>query len=229
MSVAAGVLVVLEGPEGVGKTTQLRHLAARLARAGVAHRTVREPGGTGIGDEIRRALLDPAMQIGARAEALLFMASRAQLVDTVVRPAMAAGEVVLADRFFLATYAYQIAGRALDPEGVRAANAFATLGLVPDLTLLLDLPEGEGFARIAARGDHDRMERSGAAFHARVLAAFREFAQPAWQARHPECGPVVQVDARGDEATVTDRLWAVLAARFPGTFGSVALSHLHAP
>ncbi|HEX4934756.1 MAG TPA: dTMP kinase, partial [Gemmatimonadaceae bacterium] len=156
MGARRGALVVLEGAEGVGKTTQLRHLAERMRLAGVAHCTMREPGGTPVGDEIRRLLLDPAMHIVPRAEALLFMASRAQLVETVVRPAVARGEVVLLDRFFLSTYAYQIAGRGLDADGVRAANAFATVGMAPDVTLLLDLPDGEGFSRIAERGEHDR-------------------------------------------------------------------------
>lgn len=215
---AGGGLIVLEGAEGVGKTTQLRRLAARMQLAGIAHCTLREPGGTPVGDEIRRVLLDPAMQIVPRAEALLFMASRAQLVDEVVRPAIARGQFVLLDRFFLSTYAYQIAGRGLDTDGVRDANAFATGGLAPDLTLLLDLPDGEGFSRISARGAHDRIERSGDDFHARVAAAFREFSGRGWQGRHPECGPVTLIDAGGSEEAVGGRIWGELATRWPETF-----------
>lgn len=218
MAAGAGALIVLEGTEGVGKTTQLGRLAARMQLAGIPHCTVREPGGTPAGDEIRRLLLDPAMHITPRAEALLFMASRAQLVDAVIRPAIARGNFVLLDRFFLSTYAYQIAGRRLDEGGVRDANAFATAGLVPDLTILLDLPDGEGFARIAVRGEHDRIERSGDEFHARVAAAFRAFTSAHWQAQHPECGPVTLVDARGSVDEVAGRIWARLAARWPETF-----------
>lgn len=220
-----GALVVLEGAEGVGKTTQLRRVAARLQLSGIPHCTVREPGGTPVGDEIRRLLLDPAMHIVPRAEALLFMASRAQLVDDVVRPAIARGEVVLLDRFFLSTYAYQIAGRGLDASGVQSANGFATEGLAPDVTVLLDLPDGEGFTRISARGEHDRIERSGDDFHARVTRAFREFAVADWQARHPECGPIVRIDAQGSEDAVADRIWERLAAMLPETFLPVRGSH----
>lgn len=225
MGVRRGALVVLEGAEGVGKTTQLRRLAARLQQSGIPHCTVREPGGTPVGDEIRRLLLDPAMHIVPRAEALLFMASRAQLVDDVVRPAIARGEVVLLDRFFLSTYAYQIAGRGLDATGVQSANAFATAGVAPNVTVLLDLPDGEGFTRISARGEHDRIERSGDDFHARVTSAFREFALPEWQSRHPECGPIVRIDAQGSEDEVADRIWDRLAAALPETFLPVNGSH----
>lgn len=222
MPAGAGALIVLEGAEGVGKTTQLRRLAARMQLAGIAHATLREPGGTATGDEIRRLLLDSALHITARAEALLFMASRAQLVDEVIRPAIDRGEFVLLDRFFLSTYAYQIAGRGLDEDGVRDANAFATTRLVPDLTILLDLPDGEGFTRIAARGAHDRIERSGDEFHARVAAAFRAFTTGDWQAAHPEGGPVRLVDASGSEEAVEERIWTCLAARWPETFSSPA-------
>lgn len=225
MDAARGALVVLEGAEGVGKTTQLRRLAARLQQAGIPHCTVREPGGTPVGDEIRRLLLDPSMHIVPRAEALLFMASRAQLVDDVVRPAIGRGELVLLDRFFLSTYAYQIAGRSLDASGVQSANGFATDGLAPDVTLLLDLPDGVGFARITARGEHDRIERSGDDFHHRVTQAFRDFARPEWQARHPECGPIVRIDARGDEEEVAGRIWQQLVARLPETFPAIRGSH----
>jgi dTMP kinase len=220
-----GRLVVFEGAEGVGKTTQLRLLSAALARADVRHLGVREPGQTAIGHEIRRVLLDPSSDLVPRAEALLFMASRAQLVERDVRPALANGEVVLADRFFLSTYAYQGAGRGIPLAELRSANAVATDGLVPDLTLLLDFPVGEGLARAGARGAHDRMERSGDVFHERVAAAFAQFATPSWQQEHPEVGPIVVVDARGTETEVAARVAGVLAGRWPETFAPIAESH----
>jgi len=210
MSSAAGRLVVFEGVEGAGKSTQLDRLAARLGRAGTPCRRFREPGGTPVGDRIRGILLDPGGSLDARTEALLFMASRAELVATVVRPALAAGDVVLLDRFFLSTYAYQIDGRGLPEADVRAANAAATGGLVPDVTLLLALPADEGLARAQQRGPSDRMERSGDAFHARVEAAFTRFATPAWQAAHPEAGPIVPVDAGGTPSDVEQRVVAAL-------------------
>jgi dTMP kinase len=213
-----GLLVVLEGAEGVGKTTQVRHLAARIEQGGRPVTVVREPGGTPAGDEIRRVLLDAPLHITPRAEALLFMASRAQLVEELVRPALRQGAVVLTDRFFLSTYAYQVSGRGLDESSVTETNRFATGGLVPDLTVLLDLPDGEGVRRAAARGEPDRLERSGDEFHRRVTRAFREFASPDWQARHPECGPLELVSGEGTPQDVEARVWECLVRRFPETF-----------
>lgn len=213
-----GRLVVLEGPEGAGKSTQLRRLEAFLREAGVEYAAFREPGGTPLGTEIRRLLLEPGTEIAARAEALLFMASRAQLVEREIRPALADGRLVLLDRFFLSTYAYQIAGRGLPEAEVRSANAFATGGLVPDLTLVLDLAPAEGLDRAGARGAHDRIERSGSDFHDRVARAFVTYLTEAWQAAHPECGPIVRIDARGDEQTVFARVRRALEDRWPESF-----------
>jgi len=212
-----GALIVLEGVEGAGKTTQVRRLVDRLQQAGIPCRAVREPGGTVAGDVIRTLLLDPVSHLDPRTEALLFMASRAQLVSEVIRPAMAAGEFVVADRFFLSTYAYQIAGRGLPEGAVREANALATGGLVPDLNVLLDLPAVDGLARAARRGDADRMEQSGAAFHDRVREAFVGFASPAWQEAHPEAGPIALVDASGQEDEVASRVAEVVGRRWPTT------------
>ncbi len=208
-----GPLIVFEGAEGVGKSTQLRRLAPWLESGGRVVHAHREPGGTPLGDEIRRVLLDPASDITPRAEALLFMASRAQLVETLVRPGLEAGHVVLLDRFFLSTYAYQGAGRGLPETEVRRANAVATNGLVPDLTLLMTLPVGEGLARAAQRGERDRMERNADDFHHRVSQAFAAFADAGWQAAHPECGPIVIVDASGAEDEVFARVRAVVEER----------------
>ncbi|HEX4468841.1 MAG TPA: dTMP kinase, partial [Gemmatimonadaceae bacterium] len=140
------MFIVFEGPEGAGKSTQLRLMSEWLVARGQDVVAVREPGGTVLGDEIRRILLDPDSDIVPPAEALLFMASRAQLVERVLRPALSKGSIVLVDRFFLSTYAYQGAGRGISADDLAAANAMATAGLMPDLTVLLDLPTEEGLA-----------------------------------------------------------------------------------
>jgi dTMP kinase len=217
----SGRLLVFEGPEGAGKTTQIDRLAAWLRERGRAVRVVREPGTSPVGQRIRELVLDPEHDVTPGAEALLFLAARAELVERELRPALAAGELVLADRFFLSTYAYQVAGRGL-PEGeVRAANRLATGGLVPDLTLLLTLPVAEGMARAARRRSFDRMEQAGAAFHERVARAFTCYAAPEWQATHPEAGCVCPVDATGDEDAVFARILAELARQWGETFPHV--------
>ena len=218
-----GLLIVFEGPEGAGKSTQLRLLADALGASGANVVAVREPGGTIVGDEIRRILLDPASDIVPRSEALLFMASRAQLVEREIRPALAEGAVVLVDRFFLSTYAYQGDGRGLPEHELRQANAMATNGLVPDLTLLLTIPVETGLARALERGQHDRMERVELEFHARVARAFERFATESWQRVHPECGPIVLIDGAGNADVVCGRVRAALHARWPGIFPSGAV------
>jgi dTMP kinase len=220
-----GLLLVLEGPEGVGKTTQVAALVRRLQRAGLAARTFREPGGTPLGDEIRALVLGPDHpDVSPRAEALLFMAARAQLAREL-RARLEAREVVVLDRFFLSTYAYQIVGRGLPADEVRSANALAVDGLVPDLTLLLACDDPEvARARMLARGGLDRMEQESADFHARVTDAFLAAADPSWQRAHPEVGPVARVDAGGTPEEVTARILAALEARWPETFGTLAES-----
>jgi dTMP kinase len=213
-----GLLIVFEGAEGAGKSTQLKRLADWLGARGRDVLTMREPGGTGVGDEIRRVLLDPASDITPRAEALLFMASRAELVERGIQPALDRGSIVLLDRFFLSTYAYQGRGRGIPEDELRTANAIATGGLVPDFTLLLTLPVEDGLARALDRGGHDRMERAAVAFHERVARAFDEFSSAAWQRRHAECGPIVSLDARGTEREVFARVIAALAERWPDEF-----------
>jgi len=216
---AVGKLIVFEGPEGAGKTTQIRRLSERLADDGVQCVAVREPGGTPVGDAIREILLDPERELTDAAEALLFMASRAELTAREIRPSLARGSVVLLDRFFLSTYAYQVAGRGLAEDEVRAANRLATAALVPDLTLLLDIPVREGLARADARGDRDRMEKSAPEFHERVGNAFRKFADKTWQDSHPECGPITLIDGKGDENAIFDRVAGVLSTAYPKLFG----------
>lgn len=213
MTSGRGRFVVLEGGDGVGKTTQLPRLVTALEARGHVVRAIREPGGTPAGDAIRALLLDPASSLVPAAELLLFLAARAQVVADVVRPALARGEWVVADRFFVSTYAYQAAGHGLDLSQVRVATALATGGLVPDLTLVLRLGAAAAAARRARRGAADRMERHGAAFAARVAAAYDAALDPAWQARHPECGPIVGVDADGAPDVVTARLLEALGER----------------
>jgi dTMP kinase len=220
--IRGGALIVFEGIEGAGKTTQILRLTARLAAAGVASDTYREPGGTPLGDEIRRVLLDPDRQITPRAEALLFMASRAELVEQRIRPQLASGRVVLLDRFTLSTYAYQVEGRGLDEREVRAANAVATGGLVPTLTLMLRLPQQIGAERARLRGSSDRMEASGEEFHARVTAAFGRFEDPSWQHQHPEVGPLLPVDATGSADEVEQRVLRVLIEALPELRGALS-------
>ncbi len=218
---ARGRLIVFEGAEGAGKTTQIRLLAERLKAARIPCTTVREPGGTPVGDAIRGILLHADQEVTASTEALLFMASRAELVARGIQPALEAGRNVLVDRFFLSTYAYQIFGRGLAEAEIRAANRLATAGLVPDLTLLLDVAAAEGLGRADARGARDRMERSGDDFHQRVTSAFRQFADPAWQDSHPECGPIKLINGTGAETTVQKRVMSALAKAFPQPFGSI--------
>lgn len=215
MSSGAGRLIVFEGGEGSGKSTQLRRLSARLSQRGVTHVCLREPGGTPLGTDVRRLLLDRASDIVPRAEALLFMASRAQIVDREIRPALARGDIVLLDRFFLSTYAYQIGGHGLPEGDVRHANHFATGGLIPDITILLSFPAREGLERAASRPlAHDRMEAMGEAFHDRVAASLARFGELAWQVDHPECGAIATVSASGSEAEVEGRITNVLSYRW---------------
>jgi dTMP kinase len=165
-----GFFVVLEGPEGSGKSTLLGPLAECMRASKVDPVVVREPGGTHAAEIARRALLDPDHPVGPVSELFFFLAARADLVETVIEPALAAGRVVLSDRFALTTEAYQMAGRGLDPAMVRAANQAATHGLRPDLTLILNLAPEEGQARqIAAGKQQDRLDRESLEFHQRVL------------------------------------------------------------
>jgi dTMP kinase len=216
-----GRVIVFEGAEGAGKTTQIRILAERLATAGIACIAVREPGGTPVGDAIREILLHPEQEITAASEALLFMASRAELIAREIHPSLEEGNIVLVDRFFLSTYAYQVVGRGLPEPEVRAANRLATADLVPDLTLLLDVPAEHGLERADARGQRDRMERSSDEFHTRVSNAFRQFSDPTWQDSHPECGPIKLIDGTGDETTVHRRIVSTLTSAFPQPFDSI--------
>ena len=164
-----GLFVVLEGPEGSGKSTLMEPLAARMRERGVEPVVVREPGSTRAAEIARQALLDPAHPVGPLAELFLYLAARADLVQRVVAPALAEGRTVLSDRFALSTEAYQMSGRGLPPEVVLPANRAAAGGLQPDLTLILDLPPAVGRARQEAAGKRlDRLDQEDLEFLKRV-------------------------------------------------------------
>jgi dTMP kinase len=166
----SGFFIVLEGPEGSGKSTLIAPLVERMRECQVEPVIVREPGGTRAAEIARQALLDPDHPVGPLSELFLYLAARADLVHTVIKPALAAGRVVLSDRFALSTEAYQMAGRGLDPALVRAGNHAATQGIVPDLTLILDLAPELGLARQIAGGKRqDRLDQESADFHRRVM------------------------------------------------------------
>ncbi len=168
-----GLFVVLEGPEGSGKSTLQGPLADRMRACGVDPVVVREPGGTRAGEIARAALLDPEHPVSALAELFLFLAARAELVSTVIAPALAAGRVVLSDRFVLSTDAYQMAGRGIPAEVVKPANRAAAGGLEADLTLILDLPPEVGRARQVAAGKRlDRLDAESMELHRRVMAHY---------------------------------------------------------
>ena len=206
-----GFFVVLEGPEGSGKSTLLGPLAERMRAARVDPVVVREPGGTHAAEIARQALLDPEHPLGPVSELFFFLAARADLVQTVIQPALAAGRVVLSDRFAMTTEAYQVAGRGLDPAMVRAANQAATHGLTPDLTLILNLTPELGQARqIAAGKRQDRFERESPDFHRRVLKYY--LAVRGSGVRH--------LDARLPPDQLLQAAWAEVCKAAPETFQS---------
>jgi dTMP kinase len=206
-----GLFLVLEGPEGSGKSSLQARLADRMRSCGVDPVVVREPGGTRAGEIARDALLDPEHPVSPVAELFLFLAARAELVATVIAPALAAGRVVLSDRFVLSTDAYQMAGRGLPPEVVGPANRAAAAGLEPDLTLILDLPPEVGRARQVAAGKRlDRLDAESMELHRRVMAHY--LAVQGDRVRHLDgCLP-------------PDRLlqaaWVEIATLDPGRFAS---------
>ncbi len=159
-----GLFISFEGGDGVGKTTQITVLAGLLDAAGADHLVTREPGGTGLGREIRRLLLHSG-EVSPRAEALLYAADRAHHVETRVRPALVRGAIVLTDRYLDSSVAYQGAARALGTREVRDLSLWATGGLLPDLTILLDADPSIAARRTADRGAKDRLECEAGAFH----------------------------------------------------------------
>lgn len=170
---AHGTLITIEGIDGAGKSTLAAGLMDALAERGVQATLLREPGGVRTAERIRELVHDPAATIGARAEALLYAAARAQLVEEALEPLLAAGRLVVLDRFVDSSLAYQGAGRDLGVDAVAAINAFGTGGLVPDRTLLLRIDPAAGRARSAERGaPPDRLEQQPDAFFERIASAY---------------------------------------------------------
>ncbi len=172
------VFITLEGSEGSGKTTQIPILAEQLEQRGYSVLTLREPGGTPIGDQIRSILLDTRnTDIHPRTEILLFQASRAQLVEQVIHPHLKSGGVVICDRYSDSTLAYQGYGYQQDLEALKSIVHFATCGLKPDLTLLLDMDVEEGLRRRAKGGEWNRMDAYQQAFYERVRQGYLQMAR----------------------------------------------------
>lgn len=169
------LFITFEGGEGSGKTTQIQLLAGHLRREGRQVLFTREPGGTRIGDPIRELLLDPALtEMDDRTEALLYAASRAQLVSEVIRPALSQGKIVISDRYIDSSLAYQVFARGLDRRLILDINTWATGGLIPELTFLLKMPAQSGLFRVT--GEADRIEREEVAFHEKVESGYERLA-----------------------------------------------------
>ncbi|MCH4054351.1 MAG: dTMP kinase [Atopobiaceae bacterium] len=204
MGAARGILLTLEGADGMGKTTQAALLASDLVAAGADVVRLREPGGTELSERIRSVLLDPANAgMADECELLLYEAARAQLVRERIEPALASGMVVLCDRFYDSTFAYQACGRDIDERLVREANAIGSCGIVPDRTVVLDMDPARSLSRATAQGA-DRLEAEGLGFQARVREGFLRLA-----AEEPE--RVRVVDADGSVEEVHARLLAAVA------------------
>ena len=206
-----GTFITFEGPEGGGKSTQIRLLAERLTAQGITVRITREPGGTHIGEAVRHLLQHderPDAEMSFRTEVLLFCASRAQIVAEIIRPALERGEWVLCDRFTDSTLAYQGYGRGLPLDLLRTLNDFATDGLTPDLTILLDISTDEGFRRVAARvASQDRIERAARAFHERLREGYLEMARG-----EPE--RFCRVTTERPVAETADDVWRIVRTRW---------------
>ncbi|MGL5059472.1 MAG: dTMP kinase [Microcoleus sp.] len=206
-----GKLIVFEGVEGAGKTTQMRHLLhfiqqERLPKVGIV--ATREPGGTKLGKELRCLLLETALGelVSNRAELLMYAADRAQHVEALLKPKLAEGSIVLCDRFTDSTVAYQGYGRGFNLNLIKQLNEIATGGLQSDLTLWLDLDVELGLSRVRARGECDRMEQADLEFHQRVRRGFAELAEG-------NRDRIVRIDASGPEAEVAASIQSIVTCK----------------
>jgi dTMP kinase len=209
--ILTGRFIVFDGPDGSGKSTQLAKFTSFCNSHGVVPVEVREPGGTPIGEAIRGVLLDPRYEeMDLRCEMLLYMASRSQLMDERIRPALAEGRFVLADRFISSTLAYQGTAGGLDPEEIMAVGRVATRGCEPDLVVIFDVDEATAAGRLPAQ--LDRMELKGSAFHRRVRQGYLAQAQRAPD-RH------LVIDATADEDSVFQAMLEGLGSHLSGLAG----------
>jgi len=199
-----GKLIAFEGVEGCGKSTQLQLLAAYLRSKGLEVVETLEPGGTPIGQQVRSLLLSPDYEIDPVTETFLFSASRREHCLQVIKPALEAGKVVITDRFYLSTMAYQAYGGNVDLADIRAMTKLATEGIEPDLWLIVDIEPEEGFRR--KKGDKaDRIEQKDLDFHRRVRAGFRELAEKRKSA--------VIIDGMADKSVVEVRIRKAVSVR----------------
>ena len=201
----AGKFITFEGGEGCGKTTHIKRIAAHLRESGRTVLVLREPGGTDVGEQIRQVLQysKQSTKMVSETELLLFCASRAQLVREIIQPALAAGQIVIADRFFDSTTVYQGAGRQLDAAGVKFINEFAIGDCRPNRTLVIDLDPRIGLERARGRELFDRMENQSLDFYDRVRQGYLALAQH-------EPARVKIVDGNQSLATVEQKIWELL-------------------
>lgn len=191
-----GYFIIIEGSDGSGKSTLAKRLAAALKRDGHKICSVREPGGTKLSERVRHVLLHVRETISPRAELFLYLASRAQLIDEVIRPALKRGEIVIADRFSLSTFAYQSSGRGLPLFQVAGSDQFARDGVAPDLTIVLAVCEKDAEKRMKAMGNvPDRIERESRPFHRRVRRFYEK-----WAAKRPH--HIILDSAAGPDAVL---------------------------
>ncbi|MBP7197301.1 MAG: dTMP kinase [Anaerolineaceae bacterium] len=211
------MFITLEGPEGSGKSTQIKRLAERLQALGYPVLTTREPGGTPIGDQIRQVLVRMENQeLHPRTEILLFLAARAQLVEQVVKPALRDGKIILCDRYGDSTLAYQGYGHGLDLEKLRQMLAFATDQLKPDLTILLDLDVRTGLLRKKAEDEWNRLDAYEVLFHERVREGYLKLAR-----EEPERWRIV--DAAQGIDTVQEDLFQLVLGAIENRYGTTDL------
>jgi dTMP kinase len=203
-----GLFITLEGGEGSGKSSQAQALKTLIEGAGRSVSVTREPAGCPLGQRVRELLSESSLELDARSELFLFVAQRAQHAAEVIRPALERGQVVICDRFSDSSVAYQGYGRGLGPDDVRLANRIATQGLVPDLTVLLDVPVEVGLGRKAGESAPDRIGQEGAEFHERVRQGYLAMA-----AEEPERFLVMDATLAPEE--ITERIWRRLEPLLP--------------
>ncbi len=202
----SGTFITLEGPEGAGKTTQVKLLSKTLSSVGIDHVITRDPGGTPLGKQIRRILLNPENPVEPMAELLLYQADRAQHVAEVIMPSLMQGKMVICDRYIDSTMAYQGYGRNIDFKLIEQLNVMSTGGLRPELTILFDIESADGLARLHP-GGHDRLEREAIEFHRSVRKGYLDLA-----AKEPERWRIL--DATKALTTVQEDLRRIIYDRF---------------